>query len=140
MYRKMRNTGPFADLEVPMQHRVVGMLAKEAGIGLGGVKIRIIRDPELLNGPFLGRTSPEGVIELYPHAFTDKETLIMTLGHERTHVYQVQTFGAPASTTELKLNEEAAYAVQDSYWQYYLENNTGLFTRYEENYELPRLA
>ena len=140
MYRKIANTGEFSDLKVPMQHRVVKALAKKAGVGLNGVKIKIVRDPEFLRVPFLGRTTPKGVIELYPNAFTDEETLVTTLGHERTHVYQVHTFGSPTSSAELSLNEEAAYGVQDIYWQYYLQNNPGIMNISEESNELSSLA
>lgn len=126
-----------------MQHKIVHQIAQEAGVGLDGVNVKIIRDPELLKLPYLGRTTPKGGIELYPNAFSDIETLVKTLGHERTHVYQIKSFGHPDTLSNgfehLQLNEKSAYTLENSYWKYYLTNKTGLFDHYGDQY-VSRLA
>ena len=102
----LRNTGN--ELPVP-----------PAGIGLDGIKIKIRRDPEMLdpNFPFVGNTPDAKTIELYPKAFTNKEELIKTLGHERIHVYQRKVFGTPDSTQLLQM-ERAAELSEESWIRY----------------------
>jgi len=143
MLRKATNTGAFSELKVPMQHKIVHRIAQEAGVGLDSINIKIIRDPELLKLPYLDRTTPKGEIELYPNAFSDIETLVKTLGHERTHVYQVKSFGHPDSLMNgfehLQLNERAAYILENNYWQCYQANKSGLFDQYGDQY-VSRLA
>lgn len=46
--------------------------------------------------------------------FTDAETLLKTLGHERMHVYQVSVFGKATSTEILNEFEKAAYSSEKS--------------------------
>ncbi|EUJ36756.1 hypothetical protein PWEIH_11355 [Listeria weihenstephanensis FSL R9-0317] len=125
MYRKTANTGAFSGLSEPMQLRHVEQVAKDAGIGLEGIKIKIIRDTDLVNREFYGRAVPKGnSIELYPRAFTDKENLIMTLGHERMHVYQIKTFGAPDNSRMLGLYEKGAELSEPEWLNYYYTNNS----------------
>jgi hypothetical protein len=130
LFRKTANNGEFAGLKVPMQMRYVDQAAADAGIGLQGVKVRIVRDPELIGRNTFGYTHPDGSIDLYPDAFTDTEQLVKTLGHERTHTMQIDIFGHPNThgdnvMSELMQNENAAHGVEDSFWQYYLRNNSG---------------
>ncbi|HDS7112717.1 TPA: hypothetical protein QH394_000321 [Klebsiella aerogenes] len=47
LYRRTSNTGEFSDLKGSMQMRYVEQATHEGGVGLDGVKVRIIRDPEL---------------------------------------------------------------------------------------------
>ncbi|MGG1895765.1 DUF4280 domain-containing protein [Brevibacillus formosus] len=54
LYRRTANVGEFSHLEVPMQLKEVKRLAELAGIGLDGVKVRIIRDPEMVRLPHSG--------------------------------------------------------------------------------------
>ena len=46
--------------------RYVEQAAREGGIGLGGVKVRIIRDSDLKGKNIYGYTHPSGDIDLYP--------------------------------------------------------------------------
>jgi len=144
MLRRVSNIGEFSDLKVPMQFKIIKGIANEAGIGLSGVKVKIIRDPELLKLPYLGRTTPNGEIELYPNAFSNTETLVKTLGHERTHVFQIDLYGHPDNLENglehLQLNENAAYSLENSYWKYYQQNKSGIYDRYEENYDERKLV
>ena len=118
LYRRTQNVGPYASLAVNMQLRTVKRIAEEAGIGLRGVKIRIVRDQDLVGRGLFGRAEP-GRIDLYPDAFTDTETLVRTLGHERTHVMQYQVHGRAGVESQIGLMEEAAYAIEDSFVEYY---------------------
>jgi hypothetical protein len=139
MFRKIENTGEFSGLKVPMQSRYVDIAAQEGGIGLDGVKVRIVRDPELIGKDLYGYTHPDGSIDLYPDAFTNTEQLVKTLGHERTHTMQIDIFGHPNKYSadpirlnqELRMNENAAHGIEDSFWQYYLSNKTGRLGKFE---------
>ena len=118
LYRKKKNTGSFKDLDELMQLRNVKDIAKRAGIGLNGIKIKIDRNPELIGKDIYGFTDGKTII-LYPDAFTSTETLVKTLGHERMHVYQVAVFGKPTSSNMLKEFEKAAFNSEKTWWDYY---------------------
>jgi hypothetical protein len=120
LFRKTANIGAFEGLSEPMQLRYVQKVANEAGIGLDGIKIKIIRDPELVGKGVCGYASPKGnVIELYPDAFTDTETLVKTIGHERTHIYQVKTFGPATNSSSLMDFEQGAWGSESSWWKFF---------------------
>lgn len=130
MFRRTENVGDFADLKVPMQMRYVEQAAEDGGVGLQGVKVRIVRDPDLLGKNIYGYTHADGSIDIYPDAFTNTEQLVKTLGHERTHTMQIYIFGHPNALGDemypsLMLNERAAHGIEDSFWQYYLKNKSG---------------
>lgn len=99
-------------------------VAERGGVGLDGVKVQI-RDPiadaatiRYLDAQgALARTDDLG-IQLHPDAFADEETLLRTLAHERTHVHQIQTF-SNYGTGHVAAFEDAAYAIEDSFWQYF---------------------
>lgn len=120
LYRRTSNTEVFSDLKVPMQMRFVEQAAREGGVGLGGVKLKIIRDSDLKGKNIYGYTHPNGDIDLYPDASTDIEQLIKTLGHERTHTMQIYLFKHPNTyaddaikmNRELILNEKAAHSIE----------------------------
>ncbi|EAP2787224.1 type VI secretion system tube protein Hcp [Salmonella enterica] len=139
LYRRTSNTEVFSDLKVPMQMRFVEQAAREGGVGLGGVKVKIIRDSDLKGKNIYGYTHPNGDIDLYPDASTDIEQLIKTLGHERTHTMQIYLFKHPNTyaddaikmNRELILNEKAAHSIEDSFWQFYLNNKTGKLEEYK---------
>jgi hypothetical protein len=116
LHRRAENIGEYSVLKVPMQKKTVIKIAEKAGIGLEGIKIKIRRDPEMLNPnfPFVGNTPNTKTIELYPKAFTDKDELIKTLGHERIHIYQRKVFGEPDSTQLLHM-EKAAQKSEESW-------------------------
>jgi cell division protein ZapA (FtsZ GTPase activity inhibitor) len=121
LFRKVNNTGEFAGLEEPMQLRNVKKIADEAGIGLDGIKVKIDRNPELIGSGYCGYTSPDGkTITLYPDAFTNTESLVKTLGHERIHSYQVKTFGVPTNGEIGKLFEQGAWGSESNWYNYYL--------------------
>lgn len=120
MYRRTANQGPFAELPITMNLKTVKSYADKAGIGLDNIKIRIIRDPALMDGGFTGYAHPNGkMIDFYPQAFSSPENLIRTLGHERTHAYQAKIFGPPKGSADLMLNEKAAYGLEDSFVKYW---------------------
>lgn len=48
MFRRTANQGTFADLPVTMDLKTVRSYASEGGVGLDGVKVRIIRDESLV--------------------------------------------------------------------------------------------
>ncbi|EBO3988192.1 type VI secretion system tube protein Hcp [Salmonella enterica] len=139
LYRRTSNTEVFSDLKVPMQMRFVEQAAREGGVGLGGVKVKIIRDSDLKGKNIYGYTHPNGDIDLYPDASTDIEQLIKTLGHERTHTMQIYLFKHPNTyaddaikmNRELILNEKAAHSIEDSFWQFYLNNKSGKLEEYK---------
>ncbi|MBG9793496.1 hypothetical protein ABD76_13620 [Paenibacillus dendritiformis] len=103
-----------------MQLRHVEKIAEDAGIGLKGIKIEIVRDAELVGKDLYGWADPKGNrIILYPDAFSSKENLIKTLGHERIHIYQTKIFGKPQDHEMLLEFEKGAYGSEDSWWEYY---------------------
>jgi hypothetical protein len=120
MFRRTANQGAFSDLPVTMDLKTVRSYANQAGVGLDGVKVRIVRDESLVGSGYTGFAHPNGkVIDLYPDAFSSPENLVRTLGHERMHIYQARTFGAPRGSVDLNLNEKAAYGLEDSFVQYW---------------------
>ncbi|MFD8870036.1 putative T7SS-secreted protein [Streptomyces sp. NPDC059590] len=117
--RRTSNTGPFSDLPIAMQKRVVNQVAKEAGVGLEGVKVRIDRDPDLIGRDLYGHTAPDRTITLYPDAFSSKENLVKTIGHERMHVMQIDLYGPSKSLEQEHAWERAAYASEYQFWNYH---------------------
>ena len=106
-----------------MQIRKVDEIADKADIGLSGIKIIINRQENLVGRGLFGHASANGkVITLYPDAFRSEETLVKTLAHERTHVYQVETFGQVQNTSQLGQFEAAAKSAEEDAWQHYLGN------------------
>lgn len=107
-----------------MQYRYVNRIAQEAGIGLRGIKVSIVRDPELIGKGVYGYAYPKGNrLSLFPDAFTNKETLIRTLSHERTHIFQFNTHGKSIVESKAISMERAAYGIEDTFWQYYNLSN-----------------
>ena len=115
--RRMANIGDFADLPVAMQKRVVAKLAREAGVDLAGVKVKIDRNPEMIGKQLYGYTYPDGRIMLYPDAFESVESLVKTLGHERMHVMQYGLYGNKSGPAW----ERAAYDSEEQFWNYYTQ-------------------
>jgi RHS repeat-associated protein len=126
LFRKTTNTGDFKGLNETMQLKNVNNIAKDAGIGLDGIKVKIVRDPGLVGKGIFGYADPNGKsIQLYPDAFSDTETLVKILGHERMHIYQFKTLG-PASDSEIGgFYELGARASEQSWWQYFNYNRGG---------------
>lgn len=118
-------TGDFKNLKEPMQLRNVKKVGCDAGIDLKGIKLKIDRNSELLGKGLFGHTDGS-TITLYPDAFTNIETLVKTLGHERIHVYQENMFGLLMSSSAVKLYETAARASEAGWWAFYQLTNGGL--------------
>lgn len=105
-----------------MQKRVVNQVARDAGVDLGGVKVKINRDADLVGRNLYGHTLPDGtLITLYPDAFSSTENLVRTLGHERMHVMQSRLYGPPSSLEQERAWERAAYGSEDQFWNFYNE-------------------
>jgi hypothetical protein len=69
-----------------------------------------------------GQTTRDGVLHLYPNAFRSEEELVRTLGHERTHVWQVKTYAYPNDDEVAEFYEDAAKATEAQWWDYYQMN------------------
>jgi len=120
-FRRTANIGAFSSLTVPMQKRYVKRYAREGGIGLQGVRIKINRQNDLIRSDFIGSASGN-TITLYPNAFKNPEELIRTLGHERTHIMQYRLYGQSNVTNNVGIFEEAAYGIEDSFVKYWKSN------------------
>src|SRR5215468_2870812 len=79
-------------------------VARRAGVGLEGVTIRVIEDPDYqaymrhIGAVAVTPSDLETEIHLMPEAFASVEDLARTLGHERNHVAQLGLYGPPGST------------------------------------------
>lgn len=101
-------------------------VAKKAGINYDGIKISIDRNPAAMGKGYFGYTWPNGKkVTLYPDAFSSKELLVKTLGHERMHVYQFKTFGTPQTDAIGRMFENAAYGSEKDWWKYFQLLNGG---------------
>ena len=98
LYRKDKNTGRFAQFEIPMQKRYVVRIAKKYGVDIRGLKIVIQRNEDILDidigGKIFGRADKTqiGRIDLFAFAFVDEETIVRTLIHEQCHVEQLKRY------------------------------------------------
>lgn len=119
MYRRSTNVGAFTELKEPMQLKYVKKVCKEAGIDYSGIKIRIEHNSDLIGRQLYGYTDPGGKsVTLYPDAFTNREELIRTLGHERTHIMQFELYGPANDYDTYKVFDKAAYGAEDDFWVY----------------------
>lgn len=120
-YRKAHNTGAYAVLEERMSLKHVRSLVKDMDISLDGTKIKIIRDKTLIgDSRWMGYTYPDGsAIQLYPAAFSSREELVKTLGHEFMHLKQVRESGTIQSVEELTRREREAYDSEQHWWNEY---------------------
>jgi len=121
MFRRISNSEAFASLEVPMQFRTVKSVANDAGVGLQGVKLRIVRDPSFLGRGMFGYAHKRS-ITLFPDAFQNHETLVRTLGHERTHIFQFSLYGRPSSSSQAAAWESAAFEIENTFLNFYKTN------------------
>jgi hypothetical protein len=119
-HRKTKNTGVFEDLEEPMQKRHIEKIIKEMDIDYHGIEIDIIRDEELIGTGICGYTFPSGKkVQLYPDAFSNREELVKTLGHERVHCEQVKLFGYSEDTEVEKYFEKGPVFSEEYWWSEY---------------------
>lgn len=116
--RKEKNIGVFASLEIPMQKRKVLSIAREYGIDLKGITVKIQRNERLLKLSMCGSAdyNDVGRIDLYPNAFRSEEELVRTLLHERIHVLQLKKYGKKYIQSNLKLMEEQAYRAETVFY------------------------
>jgi len=118
--RSASRAGGLSDLASPMTKAHVKAIAERGGVGLKGVELRIVRDPELVGSGVCGEATTKR-ITLYPDAFWDDEQLLRTIGHERTHVAQIDLYGEPIMWTqeEWDLYEEAAYGSEQAFVDFF---------------------
>lgn len=127
LYRKTNNTGDFSGLSEPMQMRHINSVLRELGIDTKGIEFDIIRDKDLIGKGVYGYTFPNGrKVQLYPDAFSSREELVKTLGHERIHCNQIRLFGEAKTIDELREYERAAKFSEDYWWSIYKER-TGYY-------------
>lgn len=129
-FRKNSNANTsFAELKEPMQLKHVKKVLSDMGIDFGNTKIKIDRRYELLGKGLYGWTNPNlKEIQLYPDAFTDREQLVKTLGHERIHVEQVRVWGI-AKTHEDAIYYEKGPEFSEEYWWKEYVRRTGYVNR-----------
>lgn len=116
--RREKNTGAFANLEIPMQKRYVLDLCKKYNIDTKGVTFKIQRSENLLKLEYYGITDPDNIgrIDLLPNAFTDEEQLIRTVIHEKCHVKQLNKYGKKYVQDNLADMEKQAYKFEDVFY------------------------
>lgn len=117
MKRKVKNTGTFEPLQVPMQKKYVTKVAEKYGIKIDDLNIKIQRDKGLMNLFIYGSTDYNNVgrIDLFPRAFENEEELARTMIHERCHVLQLKKYGRQYTQENLNLMEKDAYKFEE-FW------------------------
>ena len=118
--RKEKNIGVFSQLPIPMQKRTVKDIASRYAVDLSGITVKIQRSEKLLALPLTGATDSKNIgrIDLFPNAFTNEETLVRTLIHEKCHVRQLKKYGAKYAQEHLFEMEKEAYAFEEFYYRY----------------------
>lgn len=117
--RKTANTGSFAELQIPLQKREVLRLAKQYGVDMRGITVKIQRSEKLLALPLTGSTDYKNIgrIDLFPRAFENEEQLMRTLIHEKCHVKQLKKHGAAYAQKNLNQMERQAYRFESFWYQ-----------------------
>lgn len=117
--RKTANTGSFAELQIPLQKREVLRLAKQYGVDMRGITVKIQRSEKLLALPLTGSTDYKNIgrIDLFPRAFENEEQLMRTLIHEKCHVKQLKKHGAAYAQKNLNQMEWQAYRFESFWYQ-----------------------
>ena len=117
--RKTANTGSFAELQIPLQKREVLRLAKQYGVDMCGITVKIQRSEKLLALPLTGSTDYKNIgrIDLFPRAFENEEQLMRTLSHEKCHVKQLKKHGAAYAQKNLDQMERQAYRFESFWYQ-----------------------
>lgn len=112
-----------------MQKKYVNKIISDMNIDYSGIEVDIIRDSELIGKNMYGYTFPDGKkVQLYPDAFSSRENLVKTLGHERVHCEQIKLFGKARDFAELTSYEKGAYFSEEYWWSEYKKR-----TGYNEN-------
>lgn len=117
--RKTANIGSFAELQIPLQKREVLRLAKQYGVDMRGITVKIQRSEKLLALPLTGSTDYKNIgrIDLFPRAFENEEQLMRTLIHEKCHVKQLKKHGAAYAQKNLNQMERQAYRFESFWYQ-----------------------
>lgn len=117
--RKTANTGSFAELQIPLQKREVLRLAKQYGVDMRGITVKIQRSEKLLALPLTGSTDYKNIgrIDLFPRAFENEEQLMRTLIHEKCHIKQLKKHGAAYAQKNLDQMERQAYRFESFWYQ-----------------------
>lgn len=117
--RKTANTGSFAELQIPLQKREVLRLAKQYGVDMRGITVKIQRSEKLLALPLTGSTDYKNIgrVDLFPRAFENEEQLMRTLIHEKCHVKQLKKHGAAYAQKNLDQMERQAYRFESFWYQ-----------------------
>ncbi|MET9701222.1 ricin-type beta-trefoil lectin domain protein [Streptomyces sp. NPDC006529] len=127
LFRRGVNVGELSELPLPLQRRTVKQYAERGGVGLSGVKWNIDRSPDLIGKDLYGYTNPETKrITFYPDAFSSEESLVKTIGHERTHVMQLDLYGAGADTRIGRTYENTAFGAEPQFWKYFQSSGGSL--------------
>lgn len=115
-----------AGTRLPFHDDTVFELAERGGVGLDDVRVQLLRAEDeirYLDSQGGIAFASDDTIFLGPAAFTDEELLVRTLAHERTHLYQQQVWRGETMWSDGRSLvpdfEEAAYGIEDSYWDYY---------------------
>lgn len=123
LYRKKHNTGAFKDLEEPMMLKHVKSIAEDMNLDMGKSKFKIDRSEELIGSGYYGVTSDDGkIVTLFPDAFTTRETLVKTMGHENVHLQQIRINGKITSLEQLAEYEKEAVDSEERWWKQYVKN------------------
>ncbi|MGW7312722.1 ricin-type beta-trefoil lectin domain protein [Streptomyces sp. NPDC054865] len=115
------NGAEFSGLALSMNRKTVKQYAERGGVGLAGTKWKIVPDAESLKLPaFYGTTNPDTkVMYFYPRAFESEESLVKTIGHERTHVMQLDLYGPAQDTVRNDMYEKTAWDIEPAFWNYF---------------------
>ena len=122
MYRKTKNTGAFSGFEELMTQKHVRGVMAEMGIDPKNAKYKINRDENMIGRNIFGHTSEDGkVVTLFPDAFTNREQLVKTIGHEQIHLKQVEENGIVKTQEDLIDREREARASEEGWWESYVK-------------------
>lgn len=88
----MASEGLNGTATLPKTMETVRTIAERAGVELEGVEIRIGGH---IDGMYRWTPNSGKYIVLYENAFQSERVLAATLGHERTHVWQLRTYSLP---------------------------------------------
>lgn len=116
--RREKNTGVFANLEIPMQKRYVLNLCKKYNIVTKGITFKIQRSENLVKLGYYGITDPDNIgrIDLLPNAFVNEEQLIKTVLHEVCHIKQLNKYGKKYVQDNLLYMEQQAYKFENVFY------------------------
>lgn len=120
LFRKIHNQGEFSALKEPMQLRHVRKIMKDMDVDYSGVKITIVRDQELIGKDYFGMTSDNGTaVWFFPSAFSNREQLVKTIGHEDIHLKQIRSEGKSLDNRISAKREDIARKAEKGIWEEY---------------------